>query len=137
MAFPIAIAIAVAFAAAVVVSRLMAGCRVDASASHPLDSASASKSATLAYRGPIASCLLAPLLPFDSRSPAGCPIACSHMPPPRVTFRRAAAAHVHPRPLLFVPVSWLSRRISWHRLRLLTRRRLTTGCVVVVADAQA
>jgi hypothetical protein len=31
----------------------------------------------------------------------------------------------------------LSRRISSHRLRLSTRRRLTTGCVVAVADAQA
>jgi hypothetical protein len=31
----------------------------------------------------------------------------------------------------------LSRRISSHHLRLSTRRRLTTGCVVAVADAQA
>ena len=31
----------------------------------------------------------------------------------------------------------MSRRISSHRLRLSTRRRLTTGCVVAVADAQA
>ena len=45
----IAIALAVAFAAAAVVSRSTAGCRVDASASHPLDSASASKRATSAY----------------------------------------------------------------------------------------
>ena len=42
----VAIALAVAFAAAAVVSRSTAGCRVDASASHPLDSASASKRAT-------------------------------------------------------------------------------------------
>jgi len=39
-AFPVTIA--VAFATATVVSRLTAGCCVDASASHPLDSASAS-----------------------------------------------------------------------------------------------
>ena len=45
----IAIALAIAFAAAAVVSRSTAGCRVDASASHPLDSASASKCATSAY----------------------------------------------------------------------------------------
>jgi len=82
--------------AAAVVSRSTAGCRVDASASHPLDSASTSKRATLAYRGPIASCLLAPLLPFVSRSPAGCCIACCRVPPPRVIFRRAAAERVHP-----------------------------------------
>jgi hypothetical protein len=45
----VAIALAVAFATATVVSRSTAGCRIDASASHPLDSASASKRATLAY----------------------------------------------------------------------------------------
>ena len=45
----VAIALAVAFAAAAVVSCSTAGCRVDASASHPLDSASASKRATSAY----------------------------------------------------------------------------------------
>jgi hypothetical protein len=60
------------FAAAAEVSPLPVGCRVDASASHRLDSASASKRATLAYRGPVASCPLAPLLPFASRTPAGC-----------------------------------------------------------------
>ena len=45
----VAIALTVAFAAAAVVSRSTAGRRVDASDSHPLDSASASKRATLAY----------------------------------------------------------------------------------------
>ena len=45
----VAIALAVAFAAAAVISCSMAGCRIDASASHPLDSASTSKCATLAY----------------------------------------------------------------------------------------
>jgi hypothetical protein len=45
----VAIALAVAFAAAAVVSCSTAGCRVDTSASHPLDSASASKRATSAY----------------------------------------------------------------------------------------
>ena len=103
------------FSAAAVVSRSTAGCRVD----------------------PIASCLLAPLLPFVSRLLAGCRIACCHVPPPRVTFCRTAVARVHPRPLLFVCSSWLSRRISSHHLCLSTRRHLTTGCVVTVADAQA
>ena len=98
---------------------------------------SASKHATLAYQGPVASCPLVPLLPFASRMPAGCRIACCCVSPPRVTFRRTAAACVHPRPLLFVCASWLSRRISSLRLLLSTRRRLTTGCVVAVADAQA
>jgi hypothetical protein len=45
----VAIALTVAFAAAAVVSRSTAGCHVDASDSHPLDSASASKRTTLAY----------------------------------------------------------------------------------------
>ena len=45
----IVIALAVAFAAAAVVSHSTAGCHVDASDSHPLDSASASKRATSAY----------------------------------------------------------------------------------------
>jgi hypothetical protein len=45
----VAITLTVAFAAAAVVSRSTAGCRVDASASHPLDSASPSKRATSAY----------------------------------------------------------------------------------------
>ena len=72
----IAIAIAVAFAAATAVSCLPAGCRVDVSSSYPLDSASASQRATPAYRGPVASCTLVPLLPFASRLPAGCRVAC-------------------------------------------------------------
>jgi hypothetical protein len=46
--------------------------------------------ATLAYRGPVAFCPLAPLLPFASHSPAGCRVACCHVPPPCVTFRCAA-----------------------------------------------
>ena len=45
----VAIALAIALAAAAVVSCSTAGCCVDASASHPLDSASASKCATSAY----------------------------------------------------------------------------------------
>jgi len=59
----------------------------------------------LAYRGPITSCLLAPLLPFASRLLAGCRIACCHVPPPRITFRCAAAPCIHPRPLFFVRAS--------------------------------
>ena len=65
-----------------------AGCCIDASTSHPLNSASASasKRATLAYRGPVASCPLESLLPFASRTPAGCCIAICCVPRPRVTF---------------------------------------------------
>ena len=55
---------------------------------------SASKHATLAYQGPVASCPLAPLLPFASRLPAGCRIACCRVPPPRIIFRRAATSRV-------------------------------------------
>ena len=45
----VAIALAVAFGAAAVISRSTAGCRVGAPASHPLDSASASKRTPSAY----------------------------------------------------------------------------------------
>jgi len=38
-----------------------------------------------AHQGPVASCPLAPLFPFASRSPAGCRIACCRVPPPRIT----------------------------------------------------
>ena len=50
-AFPVTIAVTVAYAAATVVSHLPAGCCVDASASCPLYFASTSQCATLAYRG--------------------------------------------------------------------------------------
>jgi hypothetical protein len=50
--------------------------------------------ATSAYRGPVAFCPLAPLLPFASHSLAGCRVACCRVPPPFVTFRRAAASRV-------------------------------------------
>ncbi len=52
------------------------------------------RGATLAYRGPVAFCPLAPLLLFASHSPAGCRVACCRVPPPRVTFHRAAASRV-------------------------------------------
>ena len=54
-AFPVTIAVTVAYAAATVVSYLPASCCVDASASRPLDFASTSQCATSAYRGPTAS----------------------------------------------------------------------------------
>jgi hypothetical protein len=63
--FPVAIAVAVAFAAAAVVSCLTAGCCVDASASDPLDSASArllsagtSPLVCLSFAGWLSHCLL-------------------------------------------------------------------------------
>jgi hypothetical protein len=44
----------------------------------------------------LASCPRAPLFPFASCSPAGCRVACCHVPPPRFTFFCAAASRVHP-----------------------------------------
>jgi hypothetical protein len=105
-----------------VVSCLPAGCRVDASASRPLDSASAT---TSAYQRPAAYCLMAHFFPFASvcwlviASPLVAP------PTPCIAFLRTAAFCVHPRPPLFVRASWLLRRILLHRLCLSTRRRLT------------
>ena len=133
--FPIAISVTVAFATTTVVSCSLAGCHVDASASCPLDSASASQHATSAYWCPVASCPLMPLLPFASCFPAGCPVACCCMPPPCITF--AAASRVHPQPPLFICASWLLHCISLHRLCISTCRHLTTGCVVAVSNMQA
>ncbi len=62
-AFSVATAFTFSFATAMVVSRLPAGCRVDASASRPLDSASA---ATSAYQRHAASCPLAHFFLFAS-----------------------------------------------------------------------
>ncbi len=77
-----------------VVSRLPAGCRVDAFSSRPLDYASASQRATSAYRGPVASCPLAPLLLFATRLPAGCRVTCCRVLPPRIIFQRTATSRV-------------------------------------------
>ena len=92
-----------------VVSCLPAGCRVNASASRPLDSASAT---TSAYQRTAAYCLLAHFFPFASvcwlviASPLVAP------PPPCIAFRRTAASRVHPRPPLFVSAGWLLRRVA-------------------------
>jgi len=89
---------------AMVVSHLLAGCHVNASASCPLDSASA---ATSAYQCPVASCPLAHFFPFASvcwlviASPIVAP------PLPCIAFRRTATSRVHPRPPLFVHAGWL------------------------------
>ena len=85
-----------------------------------------------AHWGPVASCPLAPLFLFASRSPAGFWIACCCVTPPRVTFYCAASSRVHPWPPLFVLASCLSCCKYSHRLHLSTRRHLATGCVVVV-----
>ena len=97
-----------------VVSRLPAGCCVDASASRPLDSASA---ATSAYQRPATSCPLANFFPFASVCwlVIASPLVAS--PPPYVAFCHTAASPVHPRPPLFVRAGWLLRRILSHRLR--------------------
>ena len=105
-----------------VVSHLPAGCRVDSSASCPLDSASTT---TSAYQRPAASCPLAHIFPFASfcwlviASPLVVP------PLPCIAFRRTAASHVHPQPPLFVRAGWLLCPILSHCLHLSTRRWLT------------
>ena len=100
-AFSITIAVPFSFASIMVISCLPSSCRVDASASCPLDSASA---VTSAYQCPTASCLLVPLFPLASvcwlvvMSPLFAP------PPPCISCHCAAASHVHPQPLsLFMP----------------------------------
>jgi hypothetical protein len=138
-----------------VFSCLPAGCRVDASASRPLDSASAR---TSAYQLLAASCPLVHFFPFASvcwlviASPlvappppciAFCCTATSRIhprpplfvragtsplvvpPPPCIAFCCTVTSRVNPRPPLFVHAGWLVRRILSHRLRLSTRRRLT------------
>jgi hypothetical protein len=107
-----------------VVSRLPlpAGCRVDASTSRPLDSASGS---TSAYQRPATSCPLVHFFPmplFDgwlSRRLLVCrlPLALPFVAQPPL------ASILGPR--VFVRASWLLRRILSHRLRLSTGRRLT------------
>ena len=70
-----------------------------------LDSASASQRATLAYQGSVASCPLAPLLPFASCLLAGCCVTSCHVPPPHVTFHRAAAARVQTMATVHCPIA--------------------------------
>ena len=101
--------------------------------SHPHDSASTSKCATSAYRGPITSHPLAPLLLFASCLPAGCRIACCRVPPTSITFCCTAAARVHPQPLLFVRASWLNGcRIAFTSLHTASAsQRATTSRLAV------
>jgi len=108
MAFSVTIIVTFSFAIAMVVSRLPAGCRVDASASRPFDSASA---ATYDYQRPTASCPLAHYFPFATVFwlVIASPIVAH--PPPCIAFRHTAASHVHPRPSLFVRAGWLLRHI--------------------------
>ena len=154
-----AIAVAVAFAAALVLSRSTASCRIDASASHSLNSASASKRSTSAYLGPIASYPLTPplpfasctpLLPFASCLPAGChvaPVVALPPTPPRdfastSSLSQLATPHLSHRRRLS---SSCRLCLATRHLRLLMRRRFITGCVVarrqcadvVAVDAQA
>ena len=159
-----AIAVAIAFATAVVVSRSTAGCRIDAFVSQPLDSASASKRSTSAYRVLNASCLLTPPIPFASCTPplpfasclpAGCCVTPVVAPPPtpprgfaptssspsgcRNSQRPTCCATAASRPLA------TSVCLATCRLRLSARCRLITGCViarrqcadVIAVDAQA
>ena len=119
-----------------IVSCSMAGCHIDASASHPLDSASASKRLTSAYCSPIASCPLTPHLPFPvcllKASPPVCLLFASWL------SRRPCCCSVAESALqlclnLFL-ASWLSQLATphlSHRRRLSSSGRVTaTGCVV-------
>ena len=120
-AFSVAIDVTFSFVIAMVVSRLPAGCRVDASASCPLNSASA---VTSAYQRPAASCPLAHFFPFAYvcwlviTSPHVAP------PPPCIAFCCTAAFTSILDPPLFVSTGWLLRRILSHRLRLSKHHRL-------------
>ena len=93
-------------------------CCVDASACHPLD------------------CLL---LTFASHSPAGCCVAFCRVPLPGITFHHATASCVHPQPpSLFAPAGCcIAPLCTASASRRTAASRLTTGCVVVVTEAQA
>ena len=90
-----AIAITFSFDTTMVVSHLLADCRVNASISRPLDSAS---TATSAYQGPAASCPLAHFFPFASVCWLVIASPLVALPPPCIAFRRTAASRVHPQP---------------------------------------
>jgi hypothetical protein len=117
----------------------MAGCRINASTSHPLDSASASKCSTSAYQGPVASCTLMPPLLFASCLPAGCCVAPVVAPKPDSASRLCLNLFFAIW-LLQLTMPHLSHRrrlssssrlcLATRHLRLSTHRRLITGCVV-------
>ena len=102
------------------------------------DSDGCSKCATLAYQGPIASCLLAPLLPFVSCSPAVCCIACCRVPLPRVTFCRAAAARVQTmatiRRTITIVVDVIARRAVAIVIAVHNAVAVRRGVAIVIVD---
>ena len=116
----IAVAMAVPFATAMAISRLPAGCRVDASTSHSLDSPPSldTQPRPINAPAPFVYWRLSSRLPLVCRMFVVSPLVM--LPPPHITFHRAAASQDHPRPPLFVRAGWLSRHISLHRLRLST-----------------
>ena len=99
------------------------------------------RGATSAYRGPVAFCPLAPLLPFASHSPAGCRVACCRVPPPRVTFRRAAASRVQTmataRRAVAIIVDFVVRRAVAIVVDIVVRRAVAIVVDVVVRRAVA
>jgi hypothetical protein len=80
-----------------VVSRLPAGCRADASASRPLDSAS---TVTTAYQCPAASCLLVHFFPFASVCWLVITSPLVALPPSCIAFCRTCLSHPSSTPLL-------------------------------------
>jgi hypothetical protein len=105
-----------------VVSRLPAGWRVDASASRPLDSAS---TVTTAYQCPAASCPLVHFFPFASVCWLVITSPLVALPPPCIAFRHTSVYCVHPGPPLFIRAGWLLCHILSHRIRLSRRHRFT------------
>ena len=122
-----------------VVSHSMDGCRIDASTSHPLDSASASKCSTSAYQGPIAFCtLMLPLL-FASCLPTCCCIAPVVAPKPDSASRVCLDLFFAIWLLQLTMPHLLHRRcllsssrlcLVMRHLRLSTHCHLITSCVV-------
>ena len=110
----IAVAMAVPFATAAVVSRSPAGCRVNASTSRSLDSPPSLnvQPQPIDAPAPLFCWRLSSRLPLLCRLVVVSPLVM--LPPPHVTFRRAAASQVHPRPPLFIRASWSSHHISSH-----------------------
>ncbi len=99
------------------------------------------RGATSAYQGPAAFCPLAPLLPFASHSPAGCRVACCRVPPPRITFRRAAASRVQTmataRCAIAVIVDFVIRRAVAIVVDIVVRRAVAIVVDIVVCRAVA
>ena len=99
------------------------------------------RGATSDYQGPVAFCPLATLLPFASHLPASCRVPCCRVPPPRVTFRRAAASRVQTmataRRAVAIIVDFVVRRAVAIVVDIVVRRAVAIVVDVVVRRAVA